>query len=603
MFVSTKYPAGDSSDGQYLYRALGSFWTQIFQDKNVLKGYTLGMAEEFIQAYQRLSEVLQEFSVKNINVYRKDKWKPLIIKKSEFNEAPFVFESEGAVFGYQSKDDALYANQLFRFGYPKLSENKNLYSFKPSYPLKNFKAITNKVIAPSLLMLPGIDVVIKNDIIYFNSDLFSNEYIPRAKIVKELGETEKFIDGGGNLVDDEFIVLWIHFADTDHRDLYNNFGNLLDLKLESSEEYKRLLEALMNLFVEGPTISALRAAVAALFNTPLVLETREIVEQLYTDDLYNYLVTDKHVYRLRLTQQVKPTIHIGGILFAGDTITDEIAVVDSVISPRWWLEKINADKLGFASHIFAASSKYQLFFENKTKLLSYKEGTLFFPVQGREEDVKAFQAQINQPDNKQGILAGLNLSPHENQSISINPLDFVFTHIFKNNTLLVNLNFPEDFDVSDFFKLFRYFAPHFPAHVYIVVYANKKISEDILQGLNTGNKLKDFASENFCWDGSLSQSGARPRLLPEDPLYYKDYANRFFCVSVGPYRDGLPLHHANNLDTLEIDNSTTREAQPGIKAGLLRTHIPLSVVPPGESEENARIPSTREVPSILLIDF
>ena len=98
-FITKNYPANDVTDGQFLYRSLGSFWTYIFSDKNLLKGYTTGMAEELIQAYYTLTEVINQYSVKDVPILHKEKWYPLKIKKSEFNKTKFIFEPGGAVFG------------------------------------------------------------------------------------------------------------------------------------------------------------------------------------------------------------------------------------------------------------------------------------------------------------------------------------------------------------------------------------------------------------------------------------------------------------------------------------------------------------------------
>jgi hypothetical protein len=76
----SSYPTNTVTDGQFLYRSLGSFWTQLFTDKEALKGYTLGMAEEMVQSYYNLVEVVKQFSVKDIDVLHREKWKALLIK-------------------------------------------------------------------------------------------------------------------------------------------------------------------------------------------------------------------------------------------------------------------------------------------------------------------------------------------------------------------------------------------------------------------------------------------------------------------------------------------------------------------------------------------
>jgi hypothetical protein len=186
-FVSKQFPAKDATDGQYLYRALGSFWTQVFKDKKVLQGYTTAFAEELIQQQYNLMQVLKQYSVKDIDLFSSVKWKPIQIKKSEFNKAPFIFESAGAVFGKQPSSDPFYADSLFRFGYPKETDGKAIFSFAPNFKLAKFGGIANRVISPSLLLLPGVNVAINNDVLYFNVDLFDNEYIPKAAILNDLG--------------------------------------------------------------------------------------------------------------------------------------------------------------------------------------------------------------------------------------------------------------------------------------------------------------------------------------------------------------------------------------------------------------------------------
>jgi hypothetical protein len=174
-----------------------------------------------------------------------------------------------------------------------------------------------------------------------------------------------------------------------------------------------------------------------------------------------------------------------------------------------------------------------------------------------------------------------------------------------------------------FFDLLPLLKEYLPSHVYMLLYIQFKPAVDELANLNVGLTIPGFGGQLFSFDGSSLVSGARPTLPDTDPDYYKDYINRLFCVSVGPYRNpddptlagvnDKPLHYnldpeslsdvsaSTNLDTLPIDNSGVKNSVAGIKCGLLRTEIPLSIVPPGES--TPRTPSTKEIPAILLIDF
>jgi hypothetical protein len=503
--------------------------------------------------------------------------------------------------------------------------------------------------------------------LFFNSDIFNNPYLPKSKLLGDLGVPSTFVNSNGETVEDEFIILWTYNAEIDNQELYNNFGILLDIKLSTSEAYKNLLKGVMNLAVEGPTITALSSAFAALANVPIIIESEETVEEIYSDILYKYIITDKNVYRIYPEQSLSEGIKPGSVLNAGDLITGDIKLIDSVISPNWWQREIATDKLAFASHVFAVNAKNQLFFETGISLVTYTNGKLTFPVQGNPEDTQAFQDYINIPSNKLSILESLGVfentpillsdelivrvSTHKdltkyivtdkniykiprnkhialtvvegaslqagtaliilteteeienyrsaNPPLPIVPTDFVFSNIFKNNTLLLKLSFYSNEQLISFFKLYPLIQQYLPSHVYILIYMNLDIANESLDNLNYSLTIPGFEGF-FSADGSLL-TGRRPEKAGEDTEYYKDYANRLFCISVGPYKDDLPLHADENLESLDVDNTTSHSTSAGIKCGLMRTDIPSSITPPGESTQ--RIPSTREIPSILLIDF
>lgn len=616
-FISSKYPAGDNTDGHQLYRSLGSFWTQIFQDRDTLQGYTLGMAEELIQSYYKLTEVLQQYSIKDIPLLHKEKWLPLVIKKSEFGKAPLKFEASGAVFGPQPSTDVLYANQLFRFGFPKELGSKAVFSFTPKIPLSGFGAIANKIIGASFVLLPGVDVVLKNSTLYFNLDLFANEYIPRAALINDLGIPETFQDSSGNVIADEFIILWVYQAELDNAEVYNNFGVLFGLNLPTSESYKTLLQAILNVAVAGPTITALNTVFAALADVPVILESRETIEDIYSDTTNTHIITDKNNYRLVLTQELSAVVIIGETLYAGDILSSSVKLVDAVIDPVWWRREIKTSKLGFASHVFAANVNNQLFFQNTLTRVEYTDGKLRFPVLGKSVDVEAFEAYINEPDRpgyvgrRSQLLSKLGIEPHTNGSLTINPVDFVFKNIFKNNTLLLKLDFAAGAPLSRFFALFPMLQKYLPPHVYVITYLNLTLAEDVLTDLNIALNIADYPAQVFSIDGSAAITGARPGDPDTDENYYKDYKNRMFCIATGPYRNpvyphspsvnpsvqDLPLHATANLDELHCNTELS-----GIVAGRLITEIPERVLIPGQGGATKR-PSTKDVPAILLIDF
>ena len=153
------YPyTGQPTNPSFLQQSLGSFWNTIFTEQGTIKGYTIGEAEELIQAYQNLTEVIFSYSIKDINVYHKEIWQPITLQKSLLDFSPFVFQPNGAVFGPQPSTSEFYANQVFQFGFPKTS-TQYIYSYTPPFTVGQFPLITNSVYCPSVYYISGVDVV------------------------------------------------------------------------------------------------------------------------------------------------------------------------------------------------------------------------------------------------------------------------------------------------------------------------------------------------------------------------------------------------------------------------------------------------------------
>lgn len=608
-FISKKFPSNDATDGNKLYKSLGSFWTQIFQEKGTLKGYTLGMAEELIQSYYALTETLNSYSIKDIPIFNLKRWQPITIKKSEFNQVPLNFQKNSAVFGAQPESDRFYSGKVFRFGFPK-NNNNNVFSYKPKIKLKKFNLLSNRIISPSIFYINGVDVIVDDfDVLYFNKNIFESKEFPKATIVGEHGEPITFKDINGKLVEDEFIIIWAYHAELDNSNLYDNFGRIFELNLPSSQSYKDILKGIINLFVSGPTIHAIRSIMAAFGGVVPVIEPEEVVEQIYSDNLNKYVITDKNVYTFKTYQNLLKRITVGSTVYGGEILIDLVQYYDFLITPQWWQKEISTPKLALSSHIFLGNYKHQLFLPNSVELISLTtQDNLVFPIQGRPEDVREFHKHINKPENKQELKEKLGLTPNS-PSVVINPVDFVFTNILKNNTALLKFNFNAPEELAYFFNFLPLIKDYLPPHVYLLFYINLNLPIDVLDNLNARYSLKDFPNIPLSIDGSLG-NGMRPELSADDSMsYYKDYINRLFCISEGPYAEDAahggvipatevnkePLHKEQNLLKVTMMTEGQGTAIPGqarVISGKVFTSIPESPVP-----------TTREIPTVLLIDF
>jgi len=549
------------------------------------------MAEELVQQYMTLAATVSQYSVHTCPVFEVEKWKPLQIRKSQLGKVPFVYEANGAVYGRQSVTDTAFAGQYFRFGFPKESTG-NIYAFTPDFALQDCGLIADRILAPEYVLVAGVDYRITKGVLEFTLNPFDVEAIPRVPLADDAGVPVTYKDTGGVVHQDELLVLWCYNAEVDNDTLSKTYGELFDLKLDSSEAYRDILSALMALCSSGPVISAVRKVLSAFLHVPTTSSVPETVEALPLQAGVQQIVTNKHVYTVP-TGQTLAEIGIGDVLEPETVLTTSVRLHDNVINPSWWVN--TGSKLGFAGHIFAAGCKYQLFFSREQSTLTYQAGVLTFPVEGRPEDIEAFQAYINLPENKDRIVEAFSLAP--NSSVSFSPLDFLFHYVFNGNVLLVGVESGDSEQLVQFFRLLPYIRKHLPPHVYVLLQVGQSLTPEGLVDLNSSQSLTGFAGL-FSIDGSDS-AGARPGTTA-DPSYYKDLPNRLFCLSKSPRRNGEALQDDDQLDTLAVDNTGTGHLR-GIKAGGVWTDIPSLVTPPGESVP--RRPTNREIPSVLLLRF
>lgn len=577
MAISTPifdFPSSGPTDFNALYQGLGSFWTVLFEEKQTVKGYTMASAEELIQTYMNLIEVVNSYSVKDIPVFHTEKWLPIVITKSQFNQAPFIFEPNGAVFGPQSPDDLFYANLVFRFGFPK-TPNAGIYAVTPAEALSNFSLIANRVINPSSVYLNGVDVTLKNGVLYFNKNVFDDPNVQRTELISDTGAPVTFIDSNGDVQNDEMIVLWAYNAEVDTKNVYNNFGYIFELNIASSDNYKDIIKSIFNIFVEGPTVAAVRTVIAAFSGLTPIQESEETVE-LVRQDASNYIVaTDKHVYRYPLSFSLRSSVIAGAKFSAGDVLVTAIDYFDSVVQPNWWTTQLQVPKLGLAPYIFLGNYQYQLYFKNDIELVTLSESdVLNFPVEGHPDDVQIFQDYINQTVNKIALKADLGLfidqdnPANSRTSVVINPIDFVFKNFFSNNMALLKINLPDVESVSNFLQFVPFISAYLPKHVFLLFIINLNMPVEVYNKLNNCWVSPDFPDLTLNSDGSLPD-GSRPEVPVSDPDYYKNLNERLFSISMSPNSGTFPFFNAANQDNLETfkANGTDRTSKQEFYTG------------------------------------
>lgn len=459
-YQNNKYTKGDA-----LYRSLGSFWTQVFQERLTIKGYSFGLAQELIQSYYELVETVNRYSVHTCPVFEKTRWHPIIIKSSEFNKVPFVFEEDGAVFGAQPESDIFFADVIFKFGLPK-SPTDEVFVYNLTDNTKEIFVLSNRILSPSYLLFEGADIFVDETRLFFNKNPFLSDLVPKVPIIDENG-----------VQTDEYIILWGLNTNLDASYLHQSYGYIFDFQIQNDQFYKDVLIAIMNLYSGGPEVGSLLSILGALLGVTPVIESEETVVDIFNDVNHQLVITDKNVYKFNLTFDLRSEVAIGKTFESGYLFVDLFDFYDSIIQ-KWW-NKLGKIPVGFNRYVFIGNYEGQLFFKNDFLPLSMDfDGVLRFPVQASLNDVEEFNSILNAND------AGDYLDILPGQVKLINPVDFIFTNIIGQNVVALVLNFNSQVDVNRFIYLFPFFQEHIPKHLYLVAFLSFDVDNETYDNLS-----------------------------------------------------------------------------------------------------------------------
>jgi len=311
--------------GEIFLNNISSFWRLIFQQADLVQAMLDNHEETLAQAYFNLLEVILAKSVHDIPVFHREKWQLLTFLESEINanSSSLLRYGGGVVYGPQLPGSEFGAGITFEYGGSAPGAGSSFQLPEGMVGIESY--ITNRIHEPSLVLTRGADFIIKNTVIFFRENPFENSLVPIRDIH----------DSTGAVVDRQ-IAIWALNSDHDYQFLWKNYGHLIDVFLDSSENYKQFLRAAWALFNLGPRIDFLVSTLNALLGLQTVLEASETVETVLIEDDLQKVITDQHVYEFGLTVPLRPDLEAGLVLQASDPLTEVVVILDDVSHPGWW---------------------------------------------------------------------------------------------------------------------------------------------------------------------------------------------------------------------------------------------------------------------------
>ncbi len=390
------YPSSDLDRGRRLLGLLGSFWANTYDGRELVQKLLEARAEVEQQNWLTLMEAVRAFSRYEVPIFHTANWHLHVI-------------AQGA------------ATAELTWAAPPL--------------LAEAPAIYNRLADPSVALTGGTDFTLEDGSLVFREDPFANPL---------WGTRPVFVDGEQT---DTELFLWVFRGSFDFNLVYEHWGYVLGLALDSSEAYRDLLNAVFDALAGGTGLEQLQLAFAAMTGLPLA-KAGETVQEVVEDATAVIVVTDQSAHRLPLG--TTPTVAVGETLVAGQTLSDglQFAELNRGETPSW------ATALVVGRGLLVGKFHSDLVFQNADLPLAVSADEdgytrVEFPIGGFPLDVEEFWDKVHYQGRARGTTLAelLDTRPRpvsaqpdvESLPATVNPVKFLVENVLRNNCVLVRV--------------------------------------------------------------------------------------------------------------------------------------------------------------------
>jgi hypothetical protein len=323
-------PPQDFTDPRRFLNYLGSFWSQIFSDKEAILGLMSASSEQIAQLYIDFTDLIKSTSVFTIPTLRRETLKPVFIYKSKISTSSQLVEfgtglDFGGTYSVQSGD----TDPILRYG--GQARTRLPYFVDIDESIKSVgNILINRLYNPSVTLVKGVDFVFDQNSILFRDNPFLNKLIPTSLVP---------LEGSSDPAEtDELMILWMVNAEVDDLRVHNQYGYIFfnspvgDPALELN-----IIQQLFKIYSGGPTIGAIDSLICAVAGGAQTTEAKETVEYVANHGQGKIVVTDMSVYAIEASDTLRTNVVPGAILTAGTPLTNRTSVCDSYTNPNWWM--------------------------------------------------------------------------------------------------------------------------------------------------------------------------------------------------------------------------------------------------------------------------
>lgn len=425
-----RYPQNDFDRPDVLLNLLGSYWATTYQGSTLVGNLTAATGQLVQQTYTQLLELVNSVSRYSVPIYHQDNWYRLSILKSKLNTDPDLLAK------YTTPSANQYTSPATLY-YGVLQDQPYFAVTKPT-DLADVRLIFNRLVEPSVELVRGVDYWLTDKLIVFRQNPFDNSLIAKRDVLNNVG----------TVVDTE-IVLWLYRGKWDWKYVYEQFGYALRLRLESSEGYKKFINAIFDAFCQGTSIRTQQLALAAAFGVPLTVETQETVQAIASDYRQLNIITDQHVYQFPLS--ATPVVSVGDILNAGSFLTDTFQIFE--LNRGQLIDSSVISALTVGSGVLAWGYWGDITFENTETAVIVEPNVdgytkVSWALGGFPYDVEKFWNDVHAAGVAKGQTLAMLLDKRPDPvgqptagalPTTINPFQFLTSNVLRNNATIVKV--------------------------------------------------------------------------------------------------------------------------------------------------------------------
>jgi hypothetical protein len=336
--------------GEFLFNHLGDIWKLLSKkDRRILGNFWQGLIQITGDLYTGAHEKDLATSILNIPLLSDSRWNRFTFDDSSFVE---IVPSPISGFSY-------------------------VYSLGDS-TIVSIPTLQDNIDRPNLILKENEDYIIKYNFIYFKEEPFSYY--------------EGYFPSGSSFFTSR--KLWAKDTFRNKELPYKNFGILIDLYRENSEQYLNILRGLWYAYWTGPKPRNIKIALCLLFNLPVALKPGTVTRRFGDGNKYvtiresdgvevNYLIPSGLDYAVNINQEV--------ILF--EPLCKGIEVLDKIDNPGFVANDLGRNAIRRYLTQYASLGEGNT---DETKALTILEDSLFVA----QVDYRVFFSFINLGDVK-----------------------------------------------------------------------------------------------------------------------------------------------------------------------------------------------------------